>query len=148
MTPEILARLTDGEAAEVALDAIPYGDYLGASLLREEERILLRLRFDPSQIGAPGRLHGGVIGAALEFAAMAELMWQGQRTGTPQPQLPKPISLTVDFLRGGRLVDTFAAASITRRGRRVASVRALAWQAEEARPIAEGLMHFLVAGKG
>ncbi|RMD89560.1 MAG: hypothetical protein D6807_03510, partial [Alphaproteobacteria bacterium] len=93
MTPEILARLTDGEAEEVALDAIPYGNYLGASLLREDERLLLRLRFDPSQIGAPGRLHGGVIGAALEFAAMAELMWQGLRAGAPQAQLPKPISL-------------------------------------------------------
>ena len=147
MTPEILARLAEGAAEEVALDAIPYGAYLGASLLREEGRILLRLGFDPSQIGAPGRLHGGVIGAALEFAAMAELMWQGLRSGAPLAHLPRPISLTVDFLRGGRPVDTFAAARIIRRGRRVASVRALAWQNAEARPIAEGLMHFLVAGR-
>ncbi len=147
MTPEILARLAEGAADEVALDAIPYGAYLGASLLREEDRILLRLRFDPGQIGAPGRLHGGVIGAALEFAAMGELMWRGLRSGAPLAHLPKPISLTVDFLRGGRPVDTYAAASIIRRGRRVASVRASAWQGDAARPIAEGLMHFLVAGR-
>ncbi len=147
MTPEILARLAEDATQEVALDAIPYGAYLGASLLREEERILLRLRFDPGQIGAPGRLHGGVIGAALEFAAMGELMWQGLRSGAPLSHLPKPISLTVDFLRSGRPVDTCAAAHIIRRGRRVASVRATAWQDDETRPIAEGLMHFLVAGK-
>lgn len=145
MTPEILEALERDGAGEVALDAIPYAGFLGMALRRDGVGIGLRLRFDPMQIGAPGRLHGGVIGAVLEIAAIAELMWQARREGAAPAHLPKPVTLTVDYLRAAGLADLHARAVVLRRGRRVASVRALAWQESEDRPIAEGLLHFLLA---
>jgi len=145
MTPELMQALAAEDPAERLLDSIPYGLFLNAALRREGARVFLHLRFIDSHIGAPGRLHGGVTGAALEFAAMAELMWQAHRAGEPLAGLPKPVTLTVDYLRGGRARDLFAAGEISRRGRRIASVRATAWQEDENQPIAAGLLHFLIA---
>jgi len=145
MTPELMDALAADENAELPLESIPYGRFLKASLCREGTRIFLHLSFDTSLIGAPGRLHGGVTGAALEIAAMAELMWQAHQEGEPLIHLPKPITLTVDYLRAGEPEDLFAAAEVSRRGRRMASVRATAWQADSTAPVAEGLLHFLIA---
>jgi len=145
MTPELMEALAASDPGEQALDPIPYGQFLNAALRREGPRVFLHLSFRDSHIGSPGRLHGGVTGAALEFAGMAELMWQARQEGEPLAGLPKPVTLTVDYLRGGRPQDLFAAGEVFRRGRRIASVRAAAWQEDESRPIAAGLLHFLIA---
>jgi acyl-coenzyme A thioesterase PaaI-like protein len=42
-------------------------------------------------------------------------------------------------------VETFARAIITKHGRRVANVRAEAWQDDPARPVAAAHAHFLLA---
>lgn len=146
MTPELFEMLESEGVEEVALDAIPYAGFLGMALRRDGEGIALRLQYRPMQIGAPGRLHGGVIGAALEIAAIAEVMWQARREGAALAHLPKPVTLTVDYLRAAGLADLHARATVLRRGRRIASVRALAWQDSEDRPVAEGLLHFLLTG--
>lgn len=148
MTPELFAALESGKTAEVSLDTIPYAGFLGMALYRDANKVGLRLHYDPMHIGAPGRLHGGVIGAVLEIAAIAELMWQARRDGAALAHLPKPVTLTVDYLRAAGLADVRAGATILRRGRRIASVRALAWQESEARPVAEGLLHFLLVSGG
>jgi uncharacterized protein (TIGR00369 family) len=84
-------------------------------------------------------IHGGVIAALLESTAIFQLMWE-----TEAIVLPKTITLTVDFLRSGRAVDTFARGILTRQGRRVANVRVEAWQDDRARPIAVASAHFLL----
>ena len=48
----------------------------------------------------------------------------------------KPVNVTVNYLRGGTPHDTFAAATVTRLGKRVANVEAHAWQRDRAKPIA------------
>jgi acyl-coenzyme A thioesterase PaaI-like protein len=58
--------------------------------------------------------------------------------------LPKTINITIDYLRSGRTVDTFARGVITRHGRRVANVRVEAWQDDPERPIAIAYAHFLI----
>lgn len=148
MTPELFERLVEVEEGELPLEAIPYAKFLRLSLVRDGNAVGIRMRFDKSHIGSPvpPRLHGGVTGAVLEFAGMAELMWQARRNGAPPDRLPKPISLTVEYLRAGAPADVFASAGVTRQGRRIASVRATAWQDAEDAPIAAGLMHFLIAG--
>ena len=83
-------------------------------------------------------IHGGVIGAFLEFAAILELVRQGEGE-----RLPKPIDLTIDYLRSARGVDAFARATITKHGRRVANVRVEAWQQSEER-LAAAHGHFLL----
>jgi acyl-coenzyme A thioesterase PaaI-like protein len=85
-------------------------------------------------------LHGGTVGALLESAAILKLLWEGS-SGT----VPKTVTITLDYLRSARATeDTFARATITKHGRRVASVQVLAWQREEGKPIAAAHAHFLL----
>ena len=84
-------------------------------------------------------LHGGTLGALLESTAIFHLLWEAETLF-----LPKTITLTIDYLRSGRPVDTFARGVITKQGRRVVNVRAEAWQDDPARPIAIGNGHFLI----
>ena len=56
----------------------------------------------------------------------------------------KPINVTVDFMRGGRERDTFAAATIGRLGSRIANVEAVAWQESRDKPIASARMNLMV----
>ena len=132
-----------GEATDIAalLAGIPYARHLGMAVERQGRELTFVLRFSEHLIGNPRlpALHGGVIGSFLETAAILGLIWD-----TPLQQLPKPIDIGIDFLRSGKPVDTFARAIITKRGRRVANVRAEAWQDEHTRPIAALHGHFLI----
>ena len=56
----------------------------------------------------------------------------------------KPVNVTVQFMRGGIDHDTFAAAIVTRLGRRVANVEAHAWQRDRTKPIAAAQMNLLL----
>ena len=108
---------------------------------RKGRELTFLLRFKPHLIGNPRlpAIHGGVIGSFLETSAILGLIWDA-----PLERLPKPVDIAIDFLRSGKPVDTFARAIITKRGRRVANVRAEAWQDERARPIAALHGHFLI----
>ncbi|MEL7128309.1 MAG: PaaI family thioesterase, partial [Pseudomonadota bacterium] len=61
---------------------------------------------------------------------------------------PKPIDLTIDYLRSGKAEDLFARANVTKLGRRIANVRCDAWQATRSKPVASLHAHFLVAQPG
>jgi len=101
---------------------------------------VIRLGFDRRIVGNASlpAIHGGVIGAFLEFAAILELVRQGEGE-----RLPKPIDLTIDYLRSAGPRDAFARATITKRGRRVANVRVEAWQDAD-RLVAAAHGHFLL----
>lgn len=126
------------------MQAIPYAQTLGITVDQRGNEITTVLHFQHSLIGNPvlPAIHGGVIGAFLETTAIAQLAFEfaGGTTGG----LPKPIGLTIDYLRSGRPVDTFGRAEITKQGRRVATVRAEAWQEDRSRPIAAAHGHFLL----
>lgn len=123
------------------LETIPYARWLGLHAAEGEGEALAVLPYAEPLIGnpAPAALHGGVIGAFLELAATAHL---AAAQGLARP--PKPIGVTIDYLRSGRPQETFARAEIRRLGRRVANVRAEAWQDDPAAPIAALHGHFLV----
>ena len=55
--------------------------------------------------------------------------------------LPRIVNFTTEFYRPPGLVETKARAEIVRRGRRLAVLRAMAWQADPARPVAGGHGH-------
>lgn len=124
--------------------AIPYARWLGIENLLVDGEHRSKLRFHPELIGNPSlpALHGGTIGALLESTAIFQLLFEAE-----EAFLPKTITLTVDYLRTGKPVDTWAKATVTRFGRRVATVRAEAWQEDRARPIATANAHFLILGK-
>ena len=96
--------------------------------------------FHSDVVGRPQFLHGGAIAGLLEFAAYATLR---QRIGDDQAIL-KPITVTVDYMLGGREADTYASAVVERLGRSIANVAAVAWQERREAPIASARMNFLL----
>lgn len=121
--------------------AVPYARFLGITALHVDGELRGHLPFGDHLVGNPmlPAIHGGVISALLESTAIFQLMWEAEAI-----IVPKTITLTVDFLRSGRAVDTFARGLLTRQGRRVANVRVEAWQEDRDRPIAVASAHFLV----
>jgi uncharacterized protein (TIGR00369 family) len=123
------------------VDAIPYAKWLGLGLSVQGGEMICTMRFDPMLVGnyTIPALHGGTLGGLLESAAVFQLLWESQSI-----VLPKIINVTVDYLRSARTVETFATGVITKQGRRVTSVRAIAWQEDRNRPVAAANAHFLV----
>jgi uncharacterized protein (TIGR00369 family) len=119
----------------------PYADALGVRRIREDDREVLTMPFGDHLIGRPGFLHGGAITGLVENAAWFMLRDTLDREGSAAF---KPITITVDFLRGGKTVDTYAAAKIIRMGRRLAVVEAWGWQEDEASPIVRADLKFLI----
>lgn len=119
----------------------PYGDLLGLSTARGEAGELLWIMpFREEVVGRPGYLHGGAIAGLLEFAALGTLY---DALAEEEVAL-KPINVTVQFMRGGTDHDTYAAATITKLGARVANVQAQCWQQDRANPIASAQMNVLL----
>lgn len=123
------------------LDAIPYAQFLNISIDQKGNEITTVMSFDTKLIGNPvlPALHGGAIGAFLEMTSIIQLAFE-----TGVTAVPKPIGLTIDYLRSGKPVDTYGRAHITKHGRRVATVHAEAWQEDRSRPIAAAHGHFLL----
>lgn len=123
------------------IDAIPYFKWLGLAVEWQGDELVTVLPFQDMLIGNPvlPALHGGVTGAFLESAALLSLMAQMQTT-----QVPKIITITIEYLRPGGPTATYASGIVTRQGRRVANVRAEAWQDDRAHPIAAAAAHFLL----
>jgi uncharacterized protein (TIGR00369 family) len=127
---------------QALLERIPYARFLGIRVdAVAEEGLTIRLVFDRRLVGNPHlpAIHGGVIGAFLEFAAILELVHQSEGEA-----LPKPVDLAIDYLRSAKPEDVLARATITKHGRRVANVRVEAWQGEARRLVAAAHGHFLV----
>jgi acyl-coenzyme A thioesterase PaaI-like protein len=124
------------------IDSLPYAAKLGVLADHDGSDFKLVMPFQDSLIGSPGRLHGGAIAGLLELSALAAVL-----LALPEDEtLPglKPVTVTVDFMREGALRDTFAAGTITRLGRRIANVRAVAWQYDYSRPIAAANINFVL----
>ena len=123
------------------LARIPYARFLGLRAELAGDEMTVILPFSQHLIGnvqLPA-IHGGVLGALLEITALAQLsLTQGLA------RQPRPIDVTVEYLRSGRPLDTYARATIKRLGRRVANVQVEAWQEERSRPIASLHGHFHV----
>lgn len=125
------------------LRQIPYAAFLGLDLEMRGEEPYGLLRYTPEAIGNPllPALHGGVLCALLETAAILQIAWEIELLS-----LPKTITLTVSYLRSGRPQDVFSKARITRQGRRVTSVHVEAWQDDRDRPIAVATGQFMIHG--
>lgn len=127
---------------DLGLAEIPYAEQLGIKPLVMGDELTLILPYKPELIGNPvlQALHGGAVGAFLETTAMVQLWLMGD----PKP-LPKPISISIDFLRRGRPQDTYARATVGRQGSRVANVRVTAWQHNFSNPTSILHGNFLTA---
>lgn len=103
---------------------------------------LLTMDFSDRAMGRPGYLHGGAIAGMLEIAAIMALHAE---LGDEDTNVRiKPVNISVEYLRGGITVETFARGQVVRAGRRIANVRAEAWQADRDKPLASCWMNFLL----
>lgn len=119
----------------------PYARFLGIRAERSHSgEQLFVMPFGDVVLGRPGYLHGGAIAGLLEFAAFGALH---EALGARPAQM-KPVNVTVQYMRGGIQHDTFASATVTRLGKRVANVEAHAWQLDRAKPIAAAQMNVLL----
>ena len=119
----------------------PYVARMGVRFDDHGDELTAVLPYVETLIGNPliPALHGGAIGAFMEITASAGLLAASRLAA-----LPKPIDVSVDYLRPGRPSDVYARAAITRQGSRVANVRVEAWQGRRAAPIAALHGHFLI----
>lgn len=121
-------------------DLPPYARLLQLSVDASGDTPRFVMPFHDDVIGRPGFLHGGAIAGLLEFAAFHTL---GHAIGDDAVTM-KPITVTVDYLRGGVPRETFAEAIVERLGNRIANVEVFAWQAERDKPIASARINFLL----
>lgn len=119
----------------------PYVARFGVRLEIKGTELTGVLPFDNDLVGNPliPALHGGAVGAFLEIVASGSLL-----LSQPLQKLPKPIDVAIDYLRPARAQDVYARAIVARSGRRVANVRAEAWQGRTDAPVATLHGHFLI----
>ncbi len=124
------------------LDMLPYAAMLDLRFEQDDSEVKLIMPFAPGLVGAPGRLHGGALAGLLEIAGLAAVI-----VALPDAdRLPRirPVTVTVDFMREGTPTETFAAAEITRMGRRIVNVASRAWQYDRGRPVAAANLNMLL----
>ena len=126
---------------DAILARIPYARFLGVRMELHGDEMTGVLPFAEHLIGNPTlpALHGGVIGAFMEMTALLQLSIMESLT-----RQPRPVDVSIDYLRSGRPVDTFARAAIKKVGRRIANVQVEAWQESRAAPIAALHGHFML----
>ncbi|WP_018149156.1 PaaI family thioesterase [Henriciella marina] len=136
--------MTDRAAQlQAFLDRTPFARFIGMEFKTDGGTLVTKLPFQEKFIGnrAINALHGGATGAFLELTAMAQVYLESE---LQRP--PKPINITIDYLRSAKSEDLYARAIVHKLGRRMASVRAEAWQGEDPAKIVTALQaHFLVA---
>jgi uncharacterized protein (TIGR00369 family) len=139
--PRTIATLKADGMISAINDLVPYARTVGLEAFFDDAGLVTVLRFRESNIGNTTirAVHGGVIGALLEHAAMLHLIEQ-----TDIVSVPKIVNISVDYLRPCLAADTFARGQVIKQGRRIANVRIEAWQDTPERPVAAAHAHFLL----
>lgn len=127
---------------------IPFAGWMGITMEIVDDHLRGHLAYSDMLVGNPTipALHGGTLGALLESTAIFEILWASESI-----VLPKTINLSIDYVRSAKAEDVHARGIITKLGRRVANVRAEAWQRDPEKPVAIAHAHFLLgspAAKG
>ena len=81
----------------------PYAQLLRLRTEEQGDDLRFVMPFHEDVVGRPGFLHGGAIAGLLEFAAFTALS-----RAIGDKVVKKPITVTVDYMRGGTEGDTFA----------------------------------------
>ena len=130
------------ERLQAFLDRTPYARFLGVRAELAGDEMTAILPFADKLIGNAKwqALHGGVLGAFMEMTALAQLA-----LSEDLPRLPKPVDVTIEYLKTGRPLVTYARADLRKVGRRIANVHVEAWQDKRSEPVAALRGHFLLA---
>jgi uncharacterized protein (TIGR00369 family) len=123
------------------LGSIPYAKFIGMRAELAGDEMTAILPFSDHIVGNPmlPAIHGGVLGAFMEMTALAQLS-----VAETLKRQPRTIDVSIEYLRSGRPLTTFARAHFKKVGRRIANVHVEAWQEQRAAPIAALRGHFLL----
>jgi uncharacterized protein (TIGR00369 family) len=137
-----VAPKTSAEQLETFLQRVPYVRFLGMHAELAGDEMTAVLPFAEKLVGNTflPALHGGVIGAFLEMTALAQLS-----IAQPSPRVHKTIDITIEYLRPGRALTSYARADLRKVGRRIANVHVEAWQDDRSQPFAALRGHFLLS---
>lgn len=125
-------------------DLPPYAQAMGMRIeSRDADGMpIITMDYSDRAEGRPGYLHGGAIGGLLEMAAYAALH---AALGAEDAEVRiKPVNISIEYLRAGLPQSIRASGHVLRAGRRVANVRAEAWQDDPAKPVASCWVNFLL----
>ena len=130
------------ERLAAMLAAVPYMRFLGMTAELAGDEMTAVLPFADHLVGNTHlpAIHGGVLGAFLEMTALCQLAVR-----EPQRRQPRTIDVTIEYLRPGRALTTFARADVRKIGRRIANVHVEAWQDSRASPVAALRGHFMLS---
>ena len=134
--------MSDADTRLIAvLGSIPYAKFIGMRAELAGDEMTAILPFSDHIVGNPmlPAIHGGVLGAFMEMTALAQLS-----IFEPLKRQPRTIDVSIEYLRSGRPLVTYARAEIKKVGRRIANVHVEAWQEQRAAPIAALRGHFLL----
>lgn len=149
-------------ALRALVEGVPYIQFMGITFDRRGDELTAQMNFSDDLIGNPflPAIHGGATAAFLEVTSIITLGWSvlwpdiesgaidvDQMAKGDLPSLPKTIDFTVDYLRSGLPRDAYARATVSRAGRRYASVRVEAWQDNRNKLYAQAVGHFLMPQK-
>ncbi|HEY9235523.1 MULTISPECIES: PaaI family thioesterase [Phenylobacterium] len=134
--------MTPAQRLETFLGRVPYVRFLGMRAELAGDEMTAALPFAPHLVGnvALPALHGGVIGAFMEMTALAQLS-----VTQPSAKVHKTIDITIEYLRPGRALTTYARADVRKIGRQIANVHVEAWQEARLKPVAALRGHFMLS---
>lgn len=129
------------EELQAQCERVPFFRFLKFNITHaDDETILASMVQTERHIGNPvtGAFHGGITASFMEAIASVSVSrnWDILR--------PRPINLTIDYLRPALAGTLCTNAKISKTGRRMASIETVAWQADADKPVAKGLFHFLL----
>lgn len=129
------------ESLTSLIEKIPYAKFLGIQAKIEGGEIEFHLPPSRSHIGNPTlpAMHGGAVSGFMELSAALHLLYVMKT-----PKIPKVVDFSIEYVRAGTLVDTFARCEVVRQGRKLALVAVTCWQADEKKPTATARVHFLL----
>ena len=98
------------------IDRLPFADHMSIQFLEVADgRAELECATGPEHANSRGVLHGGVLTSLIDMAAGAAVAYQPSVNGSPVVT----VSLTVNFIRAGRVGDRLRATGRRRGGKRL-----------------------------
>ena len=138
---DLIKQARDEKDFAGLIDKVPYAHLIGMKGMSIGTELLFILPAQETNIGNPTlpALHGGCIGGFMETCAIFHVL-----ASVETERFPKVIDFSLDFLRPGRFLDTYASCEVVRQGRKVVNVSIKAWQTTRAEPIANARTHLLL----
>lgn len=140
---ELINTSQKNKDVSALIEHIPYATFLGIERLPEQDtdKYVFKMPAKKALVGNPTlpAIHGGALGGFMETSAMLHLMIKME-----ERSMPKVVDFSLDFIRTGKMLDTFVRCKIIRFGRKLVNLSVEAWQENENTPIAKARLQVLI----